>query len=107
MDWSGYSQFAFAFFGSNTGKPIRIEIYDDRVPGSTSDTSERYTYQFADDFSGWRTMSLSWSAFTRRTDWQPVGAPNNGLTLSQVWGYNFSPISGRGSFRIDQNQLLK
>ena len=86
---------------------MRLEILDNRAVGSTSDTSERYEYHFTDNFLGWRTFSLPWSSFTRRSDWQPVGAPNNGLTLSQVWGYDFSSLSGSGAFALDQNQLVK
>ena len=77
----------------------------DRAPGSTSDTSERFEYRFSDNFSGWKTFTLGWQDFVRRADWQPVNAPNNGLTLSKVWGYNFSPISGSGNFEIDKNKL--
>jgi cellulase (glycosyl hydrolase family 5)/carbohydrate binding protein with CBM11 domain len=107
QNWTGFDQFSFRFFGNNTGHVIRLELLDDRASGSTTDTSERYEYRFTDNFSGWKTFSLPWSSFTRRTDWQPSGAPNNGLTLSQVWGYNFSPLSGSGSFELDQNQLVK
>jgi hypothetical protein len=107
QNWSAYNQFGFRFYGSNTGNTIRLELQDDRAPGSNGDTSERYEYRFTDNFSGWRTFVLAWSSFTRRADWQPAGAPNNGLTLSQVWGYSFAPLSGSGSFQIDQIQLVK
>lgn len=107
QDWSAYNQFAFEFYGNNTGNLIRLELLDDRAPGTTSDTSERFEYRFSDNFSGWKTFTLSWADFSRRADWQPVGAPNNGLTLTQVWGYDFSPLNGSGSFRIDQNRLAK
>ena len=107
QNWTSLDQFSFRFYGNNTGHVIRLELFDDRASGSTTDTSERYEYRFTDTFSGWKTFSLAWSSFTRRTDWQPVGAPNNGLTLSQVWGYDFSPLSGSGSFALDQIQLVK
>ncbi len=107
QNWSSFDQFSFRFYGNNTGNVIRLEILDDRLSGSSSDTSERYEYRFTDNFSGWKTFTLSWANFTRRADWQPSGAPNNGLTLSQVWGYDFSPITGSGFFQLDQNQLVK
>jgi hypothetical protein len=106
QNWAGYNQFSFRFNGSNTGTVIRLELLDDRAPDSR-DTSERFEYLFTDNFSGWKTFTLSWTDFTRRTDWQPPGAPNNGLTLSHIWGYDFSPLSGSGSFQVDQLQLLK
>lgn len=107
QNWSSYNQFVFEFYGTNSGNTIRLELLDDRAPGSTADTSERFEYRFSDNFSGWKTFTLPWASFTRRADWQPVGAPNNGLTLTQVWGYNFSPLGGSGSFFIDQNRLVK
>jgi endoglucanase len=107
QNWSAYSQFTFRFYGSNTGNTMRLELQDDRAPGSTGDTAERYEYRFTDNFSGWRTFALGWSSFTRRGDWQPSGAPNNGLTLSQIWGYSFAPLGGSGSLQIDQVQLVK
>ncbi len=101
-NWKNYAQFDFRFYGTNTGHTIRLELMDNRAPGSTTDTSERFEYLFKDNFTGWRSMSLPWAKFTRRTSWQPAGAPNNGLTLTQVWGYSFAPLNGSGSFEIDQ-----
>lgn len=72
-----------------------------------TDNSERYEYKFADNFSGWRYISVPWGTFQRRGDWQPVGAPNDGLTLTQVWSFSFAPIIGVGGFQLDQVQLLK
>lgn len=106
-DWSTHQGLEFWLSGTGSGNIIRLEILDNRGPGSTSDTSERWEYRIRDDFSGWRQFSVPWSSFTRRTDWQPAGAPNDGFTLTDVWGYNFSPLSGTGSFRLDQVQLLK
>ncbi len=106
QDWSGFTTFSFKFYGMNTGHTIRLEIMDDRAPGSTTDTSERFVHLFVDNFSGWKTINFNWSQFERRTDWQPAGAPNNGLTLKQMWGYSFAPLTGSGSFELDQIQLL-
>ncbi len=107
QNWSAYQSFDFWFYGSNTGNTIRLEVSDNRPSGSTTDNSERFEYKFVDNASGWRRFSIPWATFQRRTDWQPAGAPNDGLTLSQVWGFNFAPITGRGSFQLDQVQLLK
>ena len=99
--WRSYTEIAFRFYGASSGNTIRLELMDDRAPGSTTDTSERFEYIFADNFSGWKTFHLPWYKFTRRA-WQPSGAPNNGLTLTQMWGYSFAPLKGSGSFRLDQ-----
>jgi hypothetical protein len=105
LDWSKYNKFDFWFYGNNTGNPMRLEILDNRQNGTTADTSERYVFLFADDTSGWKHFVLPWSSFSRRSDWQPGGAPNDGFTLSQVWGFNVSLISGAGSFQLDEVKL--
>ncbi len=107
QDWSGYAGLSFRFYGTNSGNRFRVELMDNRAAGSTTDTAERFEYRFVDNFTGWNTFSLPWSAFTRRAtcDWQPAGAPSDGLTLTQVWGLNVAPLAGRGSFRLDQVQL--
>ncbi|MBT8212677.1 MAG: family 16 glycosylhydrolase, partial [Acidimicrobiia bacterium] len=53
------------------------------------DTAERFEATFVDSFEGWQQVEVPFSAFTRNAD-QPVGAPNDGLTLSEVWGYGFT-----------------
>jgi beta-glucanase (GH16 family) len=60
---------------------------------SAPDTAERFETGFADDFKGWREISLPFSEFVRST-LQPVGAPADGLTLGEVWGYGFR-LQGR------------
>lgn len=52
------------------------------------DTAERFEATFTDNFSGWQRISLPFSAFRRSAN-QPLGAPNDGLTLASVWGYGF------------------
>ncbi len=52
------------------------------------DTAERFEATFSDNFSGWQRISIPFSAF-RRSDDQPAGAPNDGLTLASIWGYGF------------------
>jgi hypothetical protein len=65
-------------------------------------TSERFEYSFADDFSGWRKITIPFDALTRSAD-QPDGAPDDGFTLTEVWGYGFGlPANAAGSFYIDQ-----
>jgi hypothetical protein len=44
--------------------------------------------------------------FVRSSDGQPVGAPDDGLTLTEVWGYGFvMPDGTTGSFYMDQIYL--
>jgi beta-glucanase (GH16 family) len=53
------------------------------------DTAERFDATFVDNFTGWQQVELPFSSFTRSAA-QPAGAPNDGLTLSEVWGYGFT-----------------
>jgi hypothetical protein len=79
---------------------------DNRSEGSNGDTAERFEYKFSDNFNGWRTFNLPWNAFARRSDWQPEGAPNDGLGLRNIWGFNISPVNGWGSFQVDNIKLI-
>jgi hypothetical protein len=70
-------------------------------------TSERFEASFADNFSGWRKVTVPFSSFTRSAQ-QPAGAPNDGLGLTQVWGYGVTlPAGGSGTFHMDQVQLAR
>ncbi len=71
------------------------------------DTAERWEANFADNFSGWQQVVIPFASLTRSTD-QPVGAPDDGLTLSDVWGYGFELPEGgttSGNMRLDQVHL--
>jgi beta-glucanase (GH16 family) len=54
-----------------------------------ADAAERFEASFVDNFTGWRWISLPFSRFVRSAS-QPAGAPNDGLTLTEVNGYGFS-----------------
>jgi endoglucanase len=97
QDWTAYTTFEVVFYGSNSGNTIVYEISDNG--------GERFVYSFTDNFSGWKTMSIPFSSFTRRTDWQPSGAPNDGFTLTGVEGYAIYPKSGASSFKLDDIKL--
>jgi beta-glucanase (GH16 family) len=73
------------------------------------DTAERFETTFVDDTPGWKEVSLPFTSFTRAA-WQPKGAPNDGLTLSQVWGYGLVlPPGGlaAGSLLLDKVRLIQ
>ncbi|MCB8942409.1 MAG: family 16 glycosylhydrolase [Ardenticatenaceae bacterium] len=67
-------------------------------------TSERFENSFVDDFTGWRKIVLPFADFTRSAE-QPAGAPNDGLTLSETWGYGFHFTEGSSTFRLDRVYL--
>ncbi|MFC1997458.1 carbohydrate binding domain-containing protein, partial [Chloroflexota bacterium] len=100
QDWSRLDGFSFWFYGSNSGLTYQLDIMDNRSdPGS--DTAERFSYWFDDDFTGWRYINAPWGTFVRRPDWQPGGAPDDGLTLTEMWGWAFVLPFGSSSFYLD------
>jgi beta-glucanase (GH16 family) len=86
QDWSLTDGFSFWFYGTGSGLTYQAEISDNRTDPNI-DTSERFDYEFTDTTSGWQRISIPWSDFTRATDFQPSGAPNDGLTLTEVWAW--------------------
>ncbi len=67
------------------------------------DTAERWEASFMDDFVGWQRVTVPFTDLTRSDD-QPAGAPDDGLTLTDVWGYGFDVDGGTatGSLTIDE-----
>lgn len=71
------------------------------------DTAERFSAPFVDDFTGWQQVSVPFADFTRSAV-QPAGAPDDGLGLTEVWGYGFALPAGSkaGSVMLDQVRLV-
>ena len=68
------------------------------------DTAERFEATFVDDSTGWQQVTVPFGDFVRSTD-QPDGAPDDGLDLTEVWGYGFRPPGGSGTVHVDQVRL--
>ncbi len=66
------------------------------------DTAERFETTFTDAVEGWQQVSIPVTSFVRSAD-QPAGAPDDGLGLSEVWGYSlgFPTGTASGEARID------
>jgi beta-glucanase (GH16 family) len=72
-----------------------------RVYGA-ADTAERFEATFTDDAAGWRQITVPFSELSRSAA-QPDGAPDDGLGLSEVWGYGLRlPAGSSGSFTMDK-----
>ncbi|WP_423223346.1 carbohydrate binding domain-containing protein [Candidatus Amarolinea aalborgensis] len=75
-----------------------------------ADTAERFEATFVDNIPGWRQIVIPFSAFTRSAV-QPAGAPNDGLTLTNMTGYGFDLQVGQNAapdsrtFHLDQVHL--
>ncbi|MBN2389731.1 MAG: CIA30 family protein [Anaerolineae bacterium] len=107
QDWSAYDGLRFWLYGNNTGGTIQVEIFDNQALGSMSDSAERYYARITDDYTGWKQFHLPFSIFQRRTDWQPSGAPNDGLNLTEVSAYSFGLPAGTGpqTLYLDQVEI--
>ena len=108
QDWSGYEGVAFWLYGNNTGGTLFLDILDNRNPGSTSDDAERFSVDIPDDFSGWRYFEIPFGDFNRKDIGN--GAPNDGLTLTEMHGYAFGafgsvPMGAQANY-IDQFALV-
>ncbi len=65
------------------------------------DTAERFETTFTDSVDGWQQISIPITDFVRSAD-QPAGAPDDGLTLTDVWGYGLDlPYPAAGSYAVD------
>jgi beta-glucanase (GH16 family) len=60
------------------------------------DTAERFEATFTDSSTEWQQVSIPMTEFVRSAD-QPAGAPNDGLNLTEVWGYGFEFSEGTAS----------
>ena len=61
------------------------------------DTAERFETTFTDSSTEWQQVSIPLSEFVRSAD-QPEGAPDDGLGLTEVWGYGLDiPYTSVGS----------
>ncbi|MCA9989611.1 MAG: family 16 glycosylhydrolase [Anaerolineales bacterium] len=100
QDWINNTGVSFWMYGTNSGNTYQFEIFDNRSDPNT-DTAERFDTLFSDDFTGWQLVTIPFSAFTRAVDYQPPGAPDDGLTLTEMWGWAV-PLDGNdGSLVMD------
>jgi len=104
QDWSNYTSFDFWFYGTGSGLSYQAEISDNRSnPGV--DTSERFDYTFTDTTPGWQYISIPFTDFTRATDFQPGGAPNDGFTLTEIWAWAIVLPNGADTVYFDDVSL--
>ena len=87
LDLSGYVGLRFWFRGDGQGGTRQVDLFDNRNPNLTGDSAERWYYRFVDDTTEWRLVEIPFSSFARRTDYQPSGAPNDGLGLDEASGW--------------------
>ena len=93
VDLSGSVGLRFWYRGEGRGGTLQVDLFDNRNPNLTGDSAERWYYRFVDDTSEWRLIEIPFTSFARRTDFQPSGAPNDGLGLDEAsgWALGFPP----------------
>lgn len=101
QDWSPFVELAFWFHGTNSNTRLFVDILDNRGFCSMRDDAERFTYEFIDDFSGWERITVPFSRMKRKDIGN--GAPDDGLTLSDVHGWAIGALNTNGprTFYID------
>ena len=104
-DWSDYNQFSFWLYGRNSGNSLFVHILDNRKPSSTVDDAERIGYEFTDDFSGWKKVTICFADMRRKEVGN--GAPVDGLGLSAVHGWAFGTLNTGGpiTYYLDKFEL--
>lgn len=96
QDISAYSGMRFWYAGAASGGQVQVDLFDNRNPDLPGDSAERWFYRFTDDSTEWKLVEIPFSSFARRTDFQPGGAPDDGLGLDETWGWalGFPPGAG-------------
>lgn len=104
-DWTGFNQFSFWLYGTNSGNSLFVDILDNRKPSSTVDDAERYVHNFTDDFSGWKHVIIRFADMRRKEVGN--GAPVDGLGLSEVHGWAFGTANTGGpiTYYLDSFEL--
>jgi beta-glucanase (GH16 family) len=97
LDLSAYDGIRFWYKGDGRGGTVQFDLFDNRNPDLPGDTAERYAYRFVDDTTDWRAIEVPFGDLFRRTDFQPGGAPDDGLTLSETWGWALGFPPGEGT----------
>jgi len=96
VDLSGFAGLRFWYAGDGRGGTVQVDLFDNRNPNLTGDSAERWFFRFVDDTTDWRLIEIPFSSFGRRTDFQPGGAPNDGLGVNEAsgWALGFPPGEG-------------
>jgi beta-glucanase (GH16 family) len=106
QDWSSFEGLSFWLYGQGSGTGLFVDILDNRNPGSTTDDAERFVFDLTDDFTGWQYFEVPFSSFVRKEIGN--GAPNDGLTLTQVHGWALGMLNTDGNeytFYVDDATL--
>lgn len=98
-DWSAFSGLQFTMAGG-TGNKVRLELIDGN--------GVSYEVILVDDSAKGKTVTVPFSDFAARTDYQPAGADTDKpFSLVPVRTLNISPLSGKGTISFSNMKLYK
>ncbi|PJE95346.1 glycosyl hydrolase [Streptomyces carminius] len=102
-DWSGHEGLSFWVKGTGSGQRVQFEVKDG---GPNAGQAELWAGYFTDDADGWKQVKTPFEDFVRRPDYQPGGAPADGvLDLTDMWGYAVNLPADSGTLEFDQVEL--
>ncbi|MDT4999947.1 MAG: beta-glucosidase, partial [Mycobacterium sp.] len=103
QNWSGYGGFSFWVKGTGSGQKVEYEIKDG---GTDGEHSELWQGFFTDSVAGWQQVQEPFASFVKRTDFQPPGAPSDGvLNLTSMWGFAVNLPQASGDLKFDEVTL--
>lgn len=100
QDWSLYGGFSFWEKGTGSGQKVEYEI---KAGGTNASNAELWQGFFTDAATGWHQVTEPFSSLVKRTDYQPTGAPTDGvLNLTAMWGLAINlPSNATGHLLFD------
>lgn len=103
-DWSAYAGFSFWVKGTGSGQKVEYEVKDG---GTDGEHAELWQGFFTDATAGWQHVQEPFSSLVRRGDYQPPGAPSDGvLNLTSMWGFAINlPGNASGHLVFDDVAL--
>ena len=98
-DWSAFTGLQFKVAGATNAK-IRLELYDGN--------GVSYEFLFVDDSAAGKLVTIPFSSFKARTDYQPADVdPDQPFSLVPVKTLNISPLEGKGTIVFSEIKLYK
>ena len=99
QSWAAYAGFSFWVKGTGSGQKVEYEIKDG---GTDGEHSELWQGFFTDSTAGWTQVTEPFGDLVRRADYQPPGAPTDGvLGLTSMWGFAVNLPGASGHLVFD------
>ena len=98
IQWEKYDAIRFSMYGNKTG----TVAFDLKDAGG-----ELHRFMVKDDFAGWKEITIKFSDFIARADWQPQTADGNKTLDFPVKSFQWEPKTvGSGELYFDCMRLV-